>query len=581
MATGTLRGGAGARPPLMSGSRIIVLGLLVILGYQVLVPLLLIVWTSLKTIRPGEPGFLDLSFTLANYARAYGISEFWEASLNTLYFASLSSVWAFFAGTFLAWAVERTNTPLGKLIGMITLGRIIIPGVIITISWILSASPSIGVLNYLINSLTGVPRFLNIYSFWGMIWVQSLEMTPLAYLLMAAAMQSIDPRLEEASAIAGAGTWPTFRRVTLPLLLPAAAAAALLLFIQTIESFEVPLLLGGRARVAVYTTQVYFNTSRMPTDWGLSSTYSMVLLFLSLGLLYVYFWLVRHGERYQTITGKDYRPRRIDLGAWKYLTCALSLLLVFFITGLPFLTMLYASLLPRFRPPSAETLEAMSLINYKILLTEGGYALQPLWNSTVLGVGTATIIMLLVAAISYFVHKTRLGGRKVLDFLAFAPIALPSVVLASAFLWLYLLVPLPVIGTLSIIGLAYLTRYLPFALRFVSASMVQIHTELEEAAAVAGGGWWRNFRHIYLPLLRPGLMAGWFWVMVHAYRELTISLMLARSSNRTASVIIYDLWSNGSFQQLSAFGVLMFSILIILVSIAQKISARYGIQERI
>jgi len=565
----------------MSGGRIVVISLVVILAYQVLVPLLLIIWTSLKTIRPGEPGFLDLRFTLANYARAYGISEFWEASLNTLYFAFLSSVYAFFGGTFLAWTVERTNMPLARLIGMITLGRIIIPGVIITISWILTASPSIGVLNHIINALTGVPRFLNIYSFWGMVWVQSLEMTPLAYLLMSAAMKSIDPRLEEASAIAGAGTWPTFRRVTLPLILPAAAAAALLLIIQTVESFEVPLLLGGRARVAVYTTQVYFNTSRTPTDWGLSSTYSIVLLFLSMALLYVYFQLVRHGERYQTITGKDYRPRRIDLGGWKYLTCALSLVLVFFITGLPFLTMLYASLLPRFRPPTAEVLETITLINYKTLFSEGSYALKPLWNSTLLGVSSASIVMLLVAAISYFVHKTRLGGRKILDFLAFAPIALPSVVLGSAFLWLYLLVPLPIIGTLSIIGLAYLTRYLPFALRFVSTSMVQIHTELEEAAAVAGGGWWRNFYHIYFPLLRPGLMAGWFWVMVHAYRELTISLMLARSSNRTASVIIFDLWSNGSFQQLSAFGVLMFTILIILVSIAQNVSARYGIQERV
>ena len=577
----SLRWEASTRPPLMSGGRIVVISLVVILAYQVLVPLLLIIWTSLKTIRPGEPGFLDLRFTLANYARAYGISEFWEASLNTLYFAFLSSVYAFFGGTFLAWTVERTNMPLARLIGMITLGRIIIPGVIITISWILTASPSIGVLNHIINALTGVPRFLNIYSFWGMVWVQSLEMTPLAYLLMSAAMKSIDPRLEEASAIAGAGTWPTFRRVTLPLILPAAAAAALLLIIQTVESFEVPLLLGGRARVAVYTTQVYFNTSRTPTDWGLSSTYSIVLLFLSMALLYVYFQLVRHGERYQTITGKDYRPRRIDLGGWKYLTCALSLVLVFFITGLPFLTMLYASLLPRFRPPTAEVLETITLINYKTLFSEGSYALKPLWNSTLLGVSSASIVMLLVAAISYFVHKTRLGGRKILDFLAFAPIALPSVVLGSAFLWLYLLVPLPIIGTLSIIGLAYLTRYLPFALRFVSTSMVQIHTELEEAAAVAGGGWWRNFYHIYLPLLRPGLMAGWFWVMVHAYRELTISLMLARSSNRTASVIIFDLWSNGSFQQLSAFGVLMFTILIILVSIAQNVSARYGIQERL
>jgi iron(III) transport system permease protein len=569
------------RSPSLTGANVVLIGLVLILVYQVLVPFLLIVWTSLKTIRPGAPGFLDLSFTLSNYARAYGIPEFWQSSLNTFYFAAATTLCSFVWGTFLAWTVERTNTPGARLIGTITLGRIIIPGVMITVSWILMASPSIGVVNHLINSLTGIPRFFNIYSFWGMVWVQALEMTPLAYLLMSAAMKSIDPRLEEASSIAGAGTWPTFRRVTLPLLLPAAAASALLLFIQTVESFEVPLLLGGRARVAVYTTEVYFNTSRMPTDWGLSSTYSMILLLLAMVLLYIYFRLVRHGERYQTITGKDYRPRRIDLGSWKYLTCALSLLLVFLITGLPFLTMLYASLLPRFQPPTAETLAVMTLGNYANLLADGGYALKPLWNSTMLGVSTASIIMLLVAAISYFVHKTRLGGRKTLDFLGFAPIALPSVVLGSAFMWLYLLIPLPVIGTLTIIGLAYLTRYLPFALRFVSTSMVQIHTELEEAAAVAGGGWWRNFYHIYLPLLRPGLMAGWFWVMVHAYRELTISLMLARSTNRTASVIIYDLWSNGSFPLLSAFGVVMFILLIVLVTIAQKISSRYGIQERL
>jgi iron(III) transport system permease protein len=581
MATNSLRWGTGSRPPLLSGGGIVLIGLSVILLYQVLVPLVLIVWTSLKTIRPGEPGFLELSFTFSNYVRAYGIREFWESSLNTVYFALSSTLCAFLAGTFLAWTVERTNTPLARLIGMITLGRIIIPGVIITIAWILTASPSIGVLNHIINSLTGVPRFFNIYSFGGMVWVQSLEMTPLAYLLMSAAMKSIDPRLEEASSIAGAGTWPTFRRVTLPLILPATAAAALLLFIQTVESFEVPLLLGGRARVAVYTTQVYFNTSRMPTDWGLSSTYSMVLLLLAMALLYVYFRLVRHGERYQTITGKDYRPRRIDLGYWKYFTCSLSLLLVFLITGLPFLTMLYASLLRRFQPPTAEALQAMTFSNYANLLADDGYALKPLWNSTLLGVGSASVVMLLVAGISYFVHKTRLSGRKCLDFLGFAPIALPSVVLGSAFMWLYLLIPLPVIGTLSIIGLAYLTRYLPFALRFVSTSIVQIHSELEEAAAVAGGGWWRNFYHIYLPLLRPGLMAGWFWVMVHAYRELTISLMLARSNNRTASVIIFDLWSNGSFQQLSAFGVVMFTILIALVSIAQKVSAKFGVQEQI
>ena len=566
---------------LLSGGGIVFLCLGVILIYQVLLPFLLIIWTSLKVAHPGDPEFLELSFTTANYFRAFAIREFWEASLNTFYFASVSTLLSFVLGTFLAWTVVRTNTPLAQMIGMITLGRIIIPGVIITISWILLASPSIGILNYFITETTGVRRFLNIYSFWGMVWVQSLEMAPLAYLLMSAAFQSTDPRLEEASAIAGAGAWSTFYRVSLPLILPATAASALLLFIQTVESFEVPLLLGGRARVPVYTTEVYFNTARTPTDWGLASTYSMMLLVLSMALLYVYFRLVRHTERYQTITGKDFKPRRIDLGAWRYLSCALSLLLVFLITGLPFIMMLYASLMPRFQPPTLEALRDVTLVNYRSLLADWNYSVRPLWNSTLLGVGSASVVMLLVAAISYFVNKSRVRSRKILDFLGFAPIALPSVVLGTAFLWFYLLVPLPVIGSLSIIGLAYLTRYMPYALRFVSTSMVQIHTELEEAAAVAGGTWWKNLYRIYLPLLRPGLMAGWFWVMVHAYRELTIALMLARSRNRTAAVIIFDLWSNGSFPQLSAFGVLMFVILIVLVTVGQTVGKRFGVQEQV
>jgi iron(III) transport system permease protein len=219
--------------------------------------------------------------------------------------------------------------------------------------------------------------------------------------------------------------------------------------------------------------------------------------------------------------------------------------------------------------------------NYANLISDWTYSLAPLWNSTLLGIGSASMVMILVAGISYFVQKSRIRGRKLLDFLGFAPIALPSVVLGTAFLWLYLLVPAPIIGTLTIIGLAYLTRYLPYALRFVSTSMMQIHTELEEAAAVAGGTWWKNLWRIYLPLLRPGLMAGWFWVMVHAYRELTISLMLARSRNRTAAVIIYDLWSNGSFPQLSAFGVIMFTLLIVLGVIAQTISKRFGVKEQV
>jgi len=561
----------------LDGSRLALALIVLILVYQVVIPLLMVIWTSLKIERPGEPGFFDLSFSLENYGRAFGSRDFWRASWNTLRFALTSTLISFSLGTFLAWLVHRTNTPFARLIGIITLGRIIIPGILITVAWIFMASPSIGIL----NSMLGVRGFFNIYSFWGMAWVHSLEMTPLAYLLLSAALQSMDPRLEEASAVAGAGHWSTLIRISLPLVLPAVGAAVMLLSIYTVETFEVPLLLGGRAHVRVYTTEIFFNTARTPTDWGLSGAYAIAILVLCAVLLAVYFRLVRHGERYQTVTGKDFRPRRLDLGRWRYLTCALGLLLVFLITGIPFLVMLYASFLGRYQPPSLQAFKTMGLANYREIFEDWAYSVFPLWNSTLVGLGTATVVMLLVSAMSYFVYKTRLPGRKVLDFLGFAPIAMPSVVLGTAFLWFYLLVPVPIIGTLKIIGLAYVTRYMAVALRFVSSSMLQIHSELEEAAAVAGGRWLTNFRRVYLPLLRPGLMAGWFWVMVHAYRELTIALMLARSQNRTAAVVIYDLWENGSFPQLSAFGVLIFALLIVLVVLGQAVGKRFGVQEQL
>jgi iron(III) transport system permease protein len=562
------------------GWREVVLALLVIfLTYQVVIPFMMIIWTSLKTSRPGDPDFLSFTVTIANYVRAFGSASFWRTSGNTLSFALSATLLAFAMGAFIAWVVERTNTPLSRFIGFMLIGRIIIPGVLIAISWILIASPNIGLFNQLMRPITGIRNVVNIYSFWGMVWVQALEMVPLTYLLLSAAFQAMDPRLEEASTMTGAGNARTLWRISLPLALPAVGAAMLLLFVTAIETFEVPLLMGTRAGVRVYTTEIFYDTSRTPIDWGLAATYAMALSLVAILLLFCYFRLIRHGERYQTITGKDYRPRRIDLGGWKYVTCAVALLLVFLITGVPFLMMLYASLLPFYQAPSVAAFESMSFANYWSLF-HNSKTITPMINSTILGPVVASAVILIVALIAYFVNKTQVPGRKILDFLGFAPIAIPSVVLGATFFWFYLLVPLPVIGTLLIIGLAYLTKYMPVALRFVSASMMAIHSELDEAAQVAGVSWARNFFKVVLPLLRPGLLAAWFWVMVHAYRELTIALMLARSQNRTAAVVIFDLWEEGSFLLLSAFGVLMFMVLTALSAIGWFIGRRFGVQEQ-
>jgi iron(III) transport system permease protein len=558
---------------------IVYIGLFGLLLYQVALPFLMIIWTSLKTVRPGEPEFLSLAFSLSNFSRAFASQAFWVALQNTLVFASLSTLLAFVLGAFVAWAAERTNMPLARFVGMMMIARIIIPGVLITISWILLASPNIGILNHLVRDIFGVRNFFNIYSMGGMIWVHAIEMVPLTYLLLAASFRSMDPRLEEASTMVGAGNWRTLRRISLPLALPAVGAALLLLFVTSVETFEVPLLMGGRAGVRLLTTEIFQATSRTPVDFGLSATYSVAMLTLCIILLIGYFRLVQHGERYQTITGKDFRPRKIDLGAWRYPVCAFCLFIVFCITGIPLIVMLYASLLPFYQGPGVAAFKSMTLENYTSLFT-GDEIWQPMLNSFLVGVGTATFVVIVVALIAYYVHKTDMRGRRLLDYLAFASIAIPSVVLGATFMWFYLLLPLPVIGTLLIIMLAYLTKYLPFALRFVSNSMMQIHRELDEAAQVAGVPWARNFIKVMLPLLKPGLLAAWFWVMVHAYRELTVALMLARSDNRTAAVLILDYWEQGSFLKLSAFGVIMFAVLLVIVLISYRISRNYGVQEQ-
>ena len=181
--------------------------------------------------------------------------------------------------------------------------------------------------------------------------------------------------------------------------------------------------------------------------------------------------------------------------------------------------------------------------------------------------------------VAFFVYRTRLLGRELLDIVSFAPIAIPSVVLGATFLWFYLLVPFPVIGTLTIIILAYFTKFIPFALRFVSNSVMQLHPELEEAAAMSGASFLRCFFQVTLPLIKPGLLAAWFWVMIQSFRELTVALMLARSDNRTAAVLIFDLWDTGSFLKLSAFGVLMFIVLLTLSFVSYLLTRKFGIDR--
>src|SRR6188474_129669 len=289
--------------------------------YIAVIPLGFLLWQSFRT---PQTAAVDSVFTLQNYIAAYGSAETLRLLWTSVRFAAGTSIFAFVLGTTLAWMNERTNTPFKTLFFALSIIPLVIPSILFTISWILLASPKIGILNLVLKGWLGLDEPLfNIYSLAGMIWVDGLHYSPMAFLLMTAAFRAMDPSFEESATMSGASVPQIARRITLRLAWPAALGSLLILFVRSIESFEVPALLGLPVGIHVYTSSIYQAIHQYPSQIGLAAAYAVTLLLLTSLGIYVQSRLSRQGSRFATITGKGFRPRTIDLGRWRYLTAAI------------------------------------------------------------------------------------------------------------------------------------------------------------------------------------------------------------------------------------------------------------------
>jgi iron(III) transport system permease protein len=541
-----------------------------------LVPLVFLLWQSFLT---PQTALAPAQFTLENFRSAYGSSENTRLFLNSLTFACGAAAVSLVLGTALAWMNERTNTPFKTLFFALAIIPLVIPGILFTVSWIMLASPKIGLVNLALQALTGSDVvFVNIYTMAGMIWVDGLHYSPMAFLLMTAAFRSMDPSLEEQAAMSGASVPQIAGRITLKLAWPAALGALLILFVRAIESFEVPALLGLPVGIHVYTSSIYQAIHQYPSQIGLAAAYAVTLLLLTSLGIYAQSRLSSQGSRFATVTGKGFRPRTIDLGAWRYLTAGLFILYFVVIVLLPFLVLLWSSTQKFYSAPSWAAFQRMSLDSYRAVLDLPQFA-DTVWNSIVLAVGSATTIMLVSAVIAWIVVRTKVRGRWLLDNLASLPLVFPGLVLGLAIMVCYLTLDIGIYGTLWIMFIAYVTRFLPYGMRYNSASMLQIHKELEESAAMSGASWGMTFRRVVLPLLKPGLLAGWIYVMIVSIRELSSSILLYSPGTEVVSIMIWELWQNGQYVELSALGVMLIVALFCLVVLAQLIGRRFGIAE--
>jgi iron(III) transport system permease protein len=302
-----------------------------------------------------------------------------------------------------------------------------------------------------------------------------------------------------------------------------------------------------------------------------------LLVISTIGVL-IYGRITRKEERYATVTGKGYRPRVVDLGNWKWLTLAISFLIFLLAVILPIFVLLWSSFIPYYGVPSWELAGKMTWGNYHYILNYP-LAATAFKNSFYLSVGTATLVMLLTSVIAWITVKTKLPGRAFLDTMTFIPIAMPGIVLGVSLIWVYLTLPIPIYGTIWVLLLAYMTKYIPYGIRAASASMIQINKELEEASFTAGGTWFQTFWKIILPLLMPGFTAGWIYISIIALRELSTSILLYSYNSTVLSIMAFDLWEGGQYTYVCALGVLMVLMLVTMAAIARKLGAKIGIAE--
>jgi iron(III) transport system permease protein len=539
----------------------------VVIAYLVLVPVGTLVIAS---FRSNFLGFGPSTWTLNNYSSTLGASTFPDLIGTSLEYAGLVTVFATVIGMALAWLYVRTNTPAKWFALLVSLVPLIIPGLIDAAAWVLILSQN-GPVNNVLHAI-GLPR-IPVYSMTSMVLVQTLQTIPLAFLMGMSMMGSMDRSLEEAAAASGASPRRTLRSVVFPLMRPGVLGAALLVFVLTISSFEVPQLIGVPAHEWVLTTEIYNATSQYPVKYGTVAVHGMVVLVMALLGLYLSRRLGGMTVR-ETVTGKGFRPTIIDLGRWRWASFAFVLIFGLLAVVLPVCALVWSSLLPVYQNPSVSALHMLTFSNYTAIF-DTPTILNAAKNTIIIALLTGAITTLICVVAAYLLVKTKVRARRVLELLATAPIALPSVILGVSLLYWYLAAPLPVhlYGSIAILVIAFVTGALPFGLRFIEPAFSQISTELEEAAANSGATRFQVFTRIYLPLLRPALTAAFLYCFIIAFKELTSALFLYSQKSEVLAVSMYSMWLDGSYTTVCAIGTLMIIVLAIAVLLVRKLGS--------
>lgn len=509
-----------------------------ILVVIVALPVILIFWTSF---------IVDGHLNLAAVQSVIMQEETFQALKMSLMIAACVTVTCTFVGTLFAWLVTRTDLPFKETMKVLFTVPFMLPAFIGALAWKILLSPRAGYINQLWMEITGTRDALfNVYGFWGIVVIETMYLFPFVFIQVSGALERMDPTLEESARIAGAGLFTITRKITIPLIMPAVVAGALLVCLYSLSHFGTPAILGTEVGIYTIPTMIYeliHQSAGSFTAIRAATVLSVVLVLSAAIILYAQNKVIKSG-RFQIIAGKSVRPTVLKLRGLRmplFIFCCVYLLLT---VVMPTVTIFLVGFLNTYGLPLA--LENMSWENYRYVLFEWKLTKDAIWNSTYLSLSAAFVTMIAGGIISYVLVKLKVRGKWFLEFLGLLPFSLPGTVIALGVILTWSgRFGINLYNTAWIIFVAYIARYMAFSLKSNSAALEQVHDSLVEASRASGATPWQSLRDIVIPLIRPGMVAAFFLIFLPALRELTTSVLLYGPTTRTIGVAIYTLNEDG------------------------------------
>jgi iron(III) transport system permease protein len=534
----------------------------IIVVSMVMVPIVALIYGSFRTAAPGMPG----EWTLRNYAGLASPGVI-KTIGTTLWIGFLSSALCIVIGTAIALLVHRTDFKYGKLVTSLVGLAFYFPSFILAMAWIIIGAPG-GIFNAVVDDIFGLTWLrIDIYTTMGIVLVMVLHQVPFVYLTMRGPIMGMDGIYEEAARTAGATPTKVITKITLPLLSYSLISSFILTFIITIEQFAIPALIGIPGQVNMLATQLYLLVRFSPADYGLAAAIGIALSAMTGAAI----WAQRRvssAGRLTTVTGKASRLKPIPLGRWKWLAYFLCFGFGFFALILPMAILIYTSVLKWF---TANPFEGIYTIRNYAYIIESASAVRSFWNTLLVSGLGAMFGVALGLMCAYFTLRLRPRGHRILDFFVSLPFGVPGIVLGLGLLWAYAYLPLPLYGTLALIIIAFVTRFLPYATETIGGQMVQIDKSLEEAAWVNGATRLRGVSTILLPLVRPSIQGAYFLLFMAFFREISSAILLYTASTAVVSISIWSFFEQANWGLASSLSVVATLIIFLAMGLISRL----------